>query len=383
VKVFEVSIEASIGQFVHRGRQYTLFRLKPGGDYFIKIQKGGVRKQRSLKTPLLVDAKKAAKKLIDSVLFSKSDWSPPPSPTTTLHRVFQKYRFIGSSHGLAPRTVDQNISEVRKVVGRSENPKSFSLSQLTGRTIRDFFDRELMKVDVVDEVARQKKLRSIRSSLRQARSVFKEDWLNRYKDAGLDVPDLTSFLKEKVDRPQDVPHQQVEDGVFGNIEKAAEKLKDTQPELHICHLLAKSTLRRGEIQRAEWDWIIHLGGQPVFRLNANQKGKRPTDIPIDPDIYRELCDWRKQNKDAQYILPPNGWFKERCGYTCKKYDKWLRATGLKTEHTFHEVRAWSLHQIRETYGMETAQRIGRHRDARTTETHYTGLKKLPVNFKIA
>ena len=169
-----------------------MFRLKPNGDYYIKIQKDGVRKQRSLKTPMLPDARKAAKELIDEILLSKTGWSPA-IPATTLHRVFQKYRHIGSAHGLSSRTVEQNISEVRKVVGREIDPKTVSLSLLTGRTVRDFFDREFAKIDVGDEVARQKKLRSIRSSLRQARSVFKEDWVKRYRDAGMEIPDLSDF----------------------------------------------------------------------------------------------------------------------------------------------------------------------------------------------
>ena len=377
-----MSNEVSNGQFSHRGRQYKLFRLKPNGDYYIKIQKDGVRKQRSLKTPMLPDARKAAKELIDEILLSKTGWSPA-IPATTLHRVFQKYRHIGSAHGLSPRTVEQNISEVRKVVGREIDPKTVSLSLLTGRTVRDFFDREFAKIDVGDEVARQKKLRSIRSSLRQARSVFKEDGVKRYRDAGMEIPDLSEFRKEKVARPQDAPHLQVEDGVFENIETAAGKLPQSRAHIRICHLLAKTTLRRGEVQRAEWKWIVQLDGQPVFRLNANQKGKRPTDIPIDPDIYRELCEWQKEGHDFQYVLPPNGWYKERCGYTCKEYDRWLRECGLNTEHTFHEVRAWSLHKIRERYGMEVAQRIGRHTNPATTQNHYTGLKNIPRDFKLA
>jgi len=378
----QVSNEVSNGQFVHRGRKFTLFRLKPGGDYFIKIQKNGVRKQRSLKSPFLVEARKTAKSLVDQVLLGDSDWSPPAPPTTNLHKIFQKYRAVASKHGLAERTVEQNISEFRKVIGRQSNLKTYKLTELTGKTIRDFFDREMQKINVSNEVVRQQKLRSIRSTLRQARSIFKTDWVKRYEDAGFTIPNLTEFIKEKVAKPQDTAHTQVEDGVFESIEAAAKQLKQTDPELYICHLLAKSTLRRGEIQRAEWKWVIQLNGQPTFRLNANQKGKRPTDIPIDVEIYSELVDWQNQGKDLQYILPANGWYKERCGYTCKEYDKWLRECGLSTGHTFHEVRARSLHNIRESYGMEVAQRIGRHTDPITTERHYTGFKKYPTNFKV-
>lgn len=377
-----VSNESSIGQFNHRGRQYKLFQLKAGGDYFIKIQRGGVRKQRSLKTHVLVDAKKKAKTLVDNVLLGTSSWTPA-KPATNLYRIFQKYRNLASTHGLKDRSVEQNISELRKIVGRKIDPKTVSLVALNDRTIRDFFDRELASIDVRDEELRQQKLRSIRSTLKQARSVFKDAWVKRYRDAGFEVPDMSDFLKEKVEKPLDTPHVQAEDGVFEKIEAAAESIKESRPEIWVAHQLAKSTLRRGEIQRAEWTWIVHVDGQPTFRLNANQKGKRPTDIPIDPKIYKNLCEWRKKSEDDQFILPPNGWYKERCGYTCKDYDQWLRSVGLQTKKTFHEVRAWALHLIREEFGLEVAQRVGRHRDSHTTEFNYTGEKKWPVKFKIS
>lgn len=373
-------VSKKVSKLIHRGRSYSLFQLRQDGDYFIKIQKGKIRKQRSLKTPFINDAKKSAKTLIDKILYSgESDWEAPTPPKTTLWRIFQRYRAIGSTHGLAVRTIEQNISELKKVVGREKDAKRIMLSELNDKTVRDFFDAELSTVDVRDETKRQKKLRSIRSTLRQARSVFKEDWIKRYVDGGMDIPDLTSFLKEKVEKPKDSPHQQVEDGTLEKIHKAANKIKQTDPVIYIMYLLAKTTLRRGEIQNARWDWIVHINGQPTFRIDENQKGKRKTDIPIDQTIYKELCEWRKQ-QTGDYILPENGWESQRCGYHCKSFDVWIRKAGLTTDHTFHEIRAWSLHEIREKYGLEVAQRIGRHTDSHTTEYHYTGEKKLPENF---
>jgi hypothetical protein len=41
----------------------------------------------------------------------------------------------------------------------------------------------------------------------------------------------------------------------------------------------------------------------------------------------------------------------------KELDKWLRDKGgLKTDKTFHELRAYTLHTIREKYGQEGAAR---------------------------
>ena len=309
----------------------------------------------------------------------RSDWETPAPPTTTLWRVFQRYRAVATAAGLSVRTVEQNISEMKKIVGREENPKTIILSDLNDKYIRDFFDREMQTIDVSDEHLRQRKLRSIRSTLSQARSIFKEDWIKRYSDHDMEIPDLKQFLKEKVERPKESRHQQVEDGVFENIEKKLETIVDSDPAIYIIYLLAKATLRRGEIQSAKWDWIVQLKGQPHFRMDENQKGKRRTDIPICQNIYKKLCEWRIKH-DGEFIVPENGWATERCGYSCKEFDSWIRKAGLKTPHTLHEVRARSIYLVREKYGLEVATSFGRHTDSEVTETHYAGEKKLPSNF---
>jgi len=65
----------------------------------------------------------------------------------------------------------------------------------------------------------------------------------------------------------------------------------------------------------------------------------------------------------------------------KELDKWLREKGgLKTDHTFHELRAHTLHTVRDKYGLEVAARVARHSDSSITAQAYTGEKKIPANF---
>ena len=67
----------------------------------------------------------------------------------------------------------------------------------------------------------------------------------------------------------------------------------------------------------------------------------------------------------------------------KDLDKWLRNEGgLKTDHTFHELRAHTLHTIREKYGQEVAAAVGRHSEGGVTVRHYTGKKQIPADFNL-
>jgi integrase len=217
--------------------------------------------------------------------------------------------------------------------------------------------------------------------LKQAKSVFKRAFHSRYEDAGIYLGNIEGFLLEQAETPATVDKEPLEDSVVEALDAKVEALSEVRPDFHAAYLLAKSTLRRGEIQRAKWDWVQMKKGHPHIVMSADQKGKKPTAIPLDPKIYAALQRWYRLTDDKEHILPENGWTGERCGYFMKELDKWLRNEGgLKTDKTFHELRAHTLHTIREKYGLEVAAAVGRHSEAGITAKHYTGKKQIPANF---
>lgn len=368
-------------RFMYKGRSYTLFKPKLGSNFYIKIQRQGYRKTTSLHTTDPDRAVTMAVGVIDFMLTGIDPEALKEPSHATADLVTRSYRVIALRHGLKERTVDGNISALKKIIGRRKSLKSFPISRLTGKLVREFIDFELDLIAGQGEDARQTKLRSIQSVLKQAKSIFKKAFHSRYEDAGIYLGNLDDFMLEQTETPATVDKEPLEDAVVEALDAKVEALSEVRPDFHAAYLLAKSTLRRGEIQRAKWDWLQMKKGQPNIVMSADQKGKRATAIPLDPKIYAALQQWYKLTEDKEYILPENGWEGERCGYFMKELDKWLRVEGgLKTDKTFHELRAHTLHTIREKYGLEVAATVGRHSEAGITAKHYTGKKQIPANF---
>ena len=368
-------------RFMYKGRHYTLFKPRLGGSFYIKIQKQGYRKTTSLHTDDPERAVTMAVGVIDFMLTGIDPEMLKQPSHATADLVTRSYRVIALRHGLKERTVEGNISALKKIIGRRKSLKNFPISRLTGKLVREFIDFELDLIAGQGEDARQTKLRSIQSVLKQAKSVFKRAFHSRYEDAGIYPGNIEGFLLEQAETPATVDKEPLEDSVVEALDAKVEALSEVRPDFHAAYLLAKSTLRRGEIQRAKWDWVQMKKGHPHIVMSADQKGKKPTAIPLDPKIYAALQQWYKLTDDKEHILPENGWTGERCGYFMKELDKWLRNEGgLKTDKTFHELRAHTLHTIREKYGLEVAAAVGRHSEAGITAKHYTGKKQIPANF---
>jgi len=374
-------LENGKARFMYKGRHYTLFKPKLGAGFYIKVQRQGYRKTTSLHTADPERAVMMALNVIDYMLTGVDPEALREPSHASADLVTRSYRILAMRHGLKETTVAGNISALKKIIGRRKSLKNFPMSRLTGKLVREFIDFELDLVQGQGEAARQTKLRSIQSVLKQAKSVFKRAFHSRYEDAGIYLGNIEGFLLEQAEMPASVDKEPLEDAVVEALDAKVEALSEVRPDFHAAYLLAKSTLRRGEIQRAKWDWVQMKKGHPHIVMSADQKGKRPTAIPLDPSIYAALQRWYKLTDDKEYILPENGWAGERCGYFMKDLDKWLRNEGgLKTDKTFHELRAHTLHTIREKYGLEVAAAVGRHSEAGITAKHYTGKKQIPPNF---
>ena len=376
-------LEKGKARFMYKGRHYTLFKPKLGAGFYIKIQKQGYRKSTSLRTDDPERAIAMALNVIDYMLTGVDPEALKEPSHASADLVTRTYRIFAMRHGLKERTVEGNISALKKIIGRRTSLKNFPVSRLTGKLVREFIDFELDLVRGQGEDARQRKLRSIQSVLKQAKSIFKKSFQSRYEDAGVYLGNLDDFMLEQGESPVSVEKEPLDDAIVNALDKKVAALSEVRPDFHAAYLLAKSTLRRSEIQRAKWDWIQMKKGQPHIVMSADQKGKRPTSIPLDPKIYAALQQWYVLTDDKEYILPEDGWEGERCGYFMKELDKWLRNEGgLKTDHTLHELRAHTLHIIREKYGLEVAATVGRHSESGVTAKHYTGKKLIPADFNL-
>ena len=336
-------------RFTHRGRHYSLYQQKIAGPYYVKIQRNGLRKQTSTKTNEPENAVRIAVDLIDQFLYdAPRQMSTAPPSFAKLGTLTKAYYNIGLKHGLKEKTLRDNIVALKRIVGKRSGFPATPVSHLCGEVVRDFYDAEMGKVQGQSEDARQRVLRGIKQALSKARSIFKTEHLLRYDDIGLYVGDIQPFLTESVEAPLVNEHKPVDTKVIEGLEAKLKANKEARPEFWAAYLLAKATLRRGEIDRAKWDWIEQKGSQdPVIKISADQKGKGPTTTPIDPEVFAELQWWWKITDDKEYIIPANGYPSARAGKTLMELDNWFRQNGLDTKHTFHELRTYWLpfHQL--------------------------------------
>jgi integrase len=323
---------------------------------------------------------------------------PKPEPAapacSTIGQVLATYRQI-SEGKLPARTIHNNLVTFRLVVRRGLGDDTLTdgavdaqpASVLTGKLVSNLEDEMHRRGKLAGRNPEATK-RSVNAYLRHARSVFKRTAMPRYAELGVVLPNLSEFMTRAVERaalPDRVP---VDDKLISRTLKAAGELRAADRDAYIAWTLAFSSLRRGEVSRMQWSWMTRINGAPHIRLPADTKGKRECLIPIDERLWGELEEYRRLRQrgideaEEAFVLPsprlgqggPN--CRLRATNVFRRVNQWMRRLGWKTNHTMHEMRALILSQIRDQFGLDTAQAMGRHRDQRTTVQSYVGTKSL-------
>jgi integrase len=244
---------------------------------------------------------------------------------------------------------------------------------------------------------------SINAFARFARSIFKEKFRKTYvRDCGLALPDVSEFCNEELAAParhvKEAPPLDLVEKTF----QEANKLRASDRDAYIAFLLTMCSLRRGEAQQMQWDWI--LWEQRAVRVPRASKSKVVRLVPVPAPVLEELRQYRalrtasieeqlqhmdprrparaeatraRLEADRAFVLPAgtkwNPGNKSRANWVLDRVDALMRGCGWETQHTVHELRAYYLRHLRQTFGLEVAGEAGGHADLRVTRTHYTGL----------
>lgn len=296
---------------------------------------------------------------------------------------------------VSPMTVRNNLNAMRLIVRRglgNENMRVEDIDRqssavLTGKLVAEFEDYMARAAVALGRDLESNK-RSVAGYLRQARSVFKATALPRYAEKGLRLPDVTPFMERAVESAVVAERQPVSDELLAKTRAGAKDLREVDRPAYIAWLLGFSTLRRSEIGRMQWSWLTLIDGQSRIRVPSQSKGKREALVPIDEVVARELAEYQAMrqigvNPDEEAFVLPS----PRCGQggplvrmraqnVFKRVNAWMREMGWTTNHTLHEMRSLTLSLVRDEFGLDTAQAFGRHKDQRTTQQSYVGMKSL-------
>ncbi|MBM4094124.1 MAG: site-specific integrase [Planctomycetes bacterium] len=357
-----------------RTRNVVKRKLKDGYRYYLRVMRGGRRYLESLGTDNKDVARERARaklQAIEAGRFEALAMSRARRPYATIGEIVQAYRRALATHAQpSPSTQRNNVSSLRKILRRGagvEDPEAASAALLTGALVRAYA-RAVIPDGGPD---RERRMRSVSSDLRQARSVFKRALRSAYRD--LELPDLGEFMDERPCGNPPAERQEYSEEEL-TILRSGAQLRDSDPALYVVWMLGYYlALRAGEIAAARWSWIEEADGRIEMRIcRRPEEGFDPKGysgwVPLAPDVYQELLRYRRP--DDPYIVP-GGNRTNRYQAVVERLSDWMRGQGWRRLHCSHELRAYRGQCWRAAYGLDTARDWLRHAASVTTARHYT------------
>jgi integrase len=295
------------------------------------------------------------------------------SPMNTLARVILLY---WKHSAVAKRTARNNALSILKILekvkGYPVRPENVPLTEITPSLVTDYqaviaesYEKTAPKDTSAQREAKERALRSTRSTITQARSLFSRrgelDMIAIYEANGIEIPEsVYKFTSCKV-RGQTTKsdYSAPPDSVAQNSLEEIELMRRDAPVYLAFWLAVGSGLRRNEIHHCRWEYIVEVEGTPRV-IGGLGKDGRVINVPIQTRAFTAIVSFRKKD----------GWvIEERSGTWAKRLSKWLRGQGWRTRLTIHELRAYVGSLI---YSKDpvAAMRFLRHKNIRTTETSY-------------
>jgi integrase len=361
----------------------NLFQRKPGGNYYLRSEREGKEVYQSLKTPNKVLAQTRAKAILAALDAGKFDavmQTRTRSDLAKLEEIEAAYKKAAQLRSLKPSTVRDNLASLRRVVGveaRSEDWDGLRVSVLSRDLVKAFVDGRMPEDAAPDELMAWK--RTMRTTLRMARSVFSKWALEEYEAQGLKLPDLKAFMQTEGVSSKGVAKKYVrppEELVQATL-RAARELKAERPQLYAVFLLVYPlALRASEAANARPEWIQERGG--AWEINVPVDGRFMTKsaqhrvIPCHEEVAKGLLAMAASHQSG-YILP--GSSRSRLMLVGRVFAAWMRDLGWTRPKCAHELRALQGCRWFTERGCEVAQQLLGHRSVSTTCAHYAHYSK--------
>jgi integrase len=374
--------------FKFEGRQYRIFKRREqsrDANWWIRFERRGRVFWRSLDTPRQVTAVMNAKVLVGAV--KRENWAAVEGtklkrdvPSRELGEVFAVYR--RNLEGLDSRTVRENMGALanilRRTLGPEVNVEGLPVSALNGQLVRKYKAAVDAEDAAAPELELQRRRRTANSYLRQARSIFAEQQLEHYRDAGLELP--AAALEEFKSVPMfsrcekkdyNPPDDAVIAATFRSLEEKL-RLSDRPAYLAVC-LAVGAGLRKSEIGECRWSWFVQRNGRAFIRGDMVPKGGEDMDVPILQEWWERIKamgngQWAMGDGSSDFVIPGNE--RERQDGVFRRIGTWMDGLGWKTQKKVHEFRAYVISKIVMEHGIEAGRQFARHGSSRTTEEKY-------------
>lgn len=283
-------------------------------------------------------------------------------------------RSTGRVRDITSRTNIATLLRIVSTVEGTENARAISSSVLTGAFAKRYATA-MAPEGGGSKDGENRIRRTIASNLVHARSMVRRKLWEDYKHAGLQLPDLNSFLDQFVTKNPKIRYEMPLKELYQPTIAAGRLLKGNQG---LVWLMAYDLgMRAGEISAAKWDWIEQEDtpqGPRYWMIVKERPDFSPKGIsgriPIFDGVYVKLM--AEQKPGAVHILEA-ATNTEREDLTKREFSKWMRDLGWTSQKCAHELRKLRGCWWFSRYGMERAYKWLRHANMQTTLDHYADL----------
>lgn len=355
--------------------------LRPNGIWYFNATISGRRYFESLDTrdrDIAAARARAKREAIKAKKWDSLDATRIKRQIATIGEICDAYEVMMRSTGrIRSITSQTNIATLLRIVSTVEGtdkPRMISSSVLTGA----FAKRYAAAMDpeaAGSKDAENRIRRTIASNLVHARSMVRRKLWEDYKHAGIQLPDMASFLDQFVTRNPKIRYEMPPKELYQPTVAAGRLLKGN---LGLVWLMAYDLgMRAGEISAAKWDWIEREDtpqGPRYWMVVKERPDFTPKGIsgriPIFDGVYAKLM--ACQEPGSTYILtaPTDT---DRIDITKRTFAKWMRDQGWTSQKCAHELRKLRGCWWFTRYGMERAYKWLRHANMQTTLDHYADL----------
>lgn len=219
--------------------------------------------------------------------------------------------------------------------------------------------------------------RTIRSTVRQARSLFCKEAMSSVAYRDLVLPDMSAVMRLVIGESTLVAYQRPPQEVLDTIARDAAALKLEDPAKWLAlQLEVNIGLRRSSARQAKWEWLQERGvdrdGVPWVECYVAVAKGGESWVRIDHAFYQELLAFRKEGQ--VYILPGKD-EAERDEVLAGLVD-WLRDRGLDRRMPNHELRKWYGDSKYTEHGASEAQNALGQSDSKLTSKVYASKRSI-------
>lgn len=356
-------------------------------EYYIDVLRYGRRYAHSLNTADLREAVKrrdAELRQIDAAFHSGKieevaailgGHKPSVPVVVKLADVLGVYRRVAKERGVREQSIENNVWALLKILGDD----AATLEDVSRARVSDYVRRTLAERGDDDRTRR-----SIKSMLRQGKSVFARWTRDAFREAGVALPDLAEFMEAGAIKAEATKYVRPPEDLVARTMAAGRALKAENPRLYLAFVLAYDlALRAGESAACRWDWFEAAGESAlcaiVRREDFRPKG-RDRRVPVPAETWAELQALRAGADSRAFVLPEAA-ATAREALVKRELAAWMRGLGWDAE-TYPKAS----HELRKLMGSrwfterdpQTAQAWLGHTSIETTCRYYAALTRQPA-----